>query len=266
MSLSRGTGPLAGSPAGEFNFDLDAAAPMHRIYFAHDQRRIRALFGDAVILDTTRAALLYETGIAPRIYAPLADYALDRHFTPTDSSTHCPFKGDASYWTLKVGGREVADILWAYTKPLTEAAFLEGYGALYPDKPDAWFVEDDRVFGHLKDPFHRVDVHDSSRSVVVNVGGVEVARTARPKLLFETGLPVRAYIPPDDVAADLVRPSNDGFRTVCPYKGEASYWTINGVERAAWSYESPLPDALRAAGHLSFDPDTEGVEVTLGQG
>jgi uncharacterized protein (DUF427 family) len=257
MSLTLGTGPLAGHPAGAFNFDLDEAAPKHRIYFAEEQRRLRAVVDDAVILDTTRARLLYETGIAPRIYAPLADYTLDV-FTRTDHSTHCPFKGDASYWTL--GALE--NVLWTYEQPLPEAAFLDGYAALYEKRVDAWFVEDDRVFSHLRDPFHRVDVHDSSREVVVRVGGTEVARTTRPKLLFETSVPVRAYVPSADIAPDLVRPGS-GKRTTCPYKGEATYWTVNGVEDAAWSYESPLPDTLRAAGHLAFDVSVDGVEVDI---
>jgi uncharacterized protein (DUF427 family) len=262
MSLSLGTGPLGGHPAGAFNFDLDAASPAHRLYFADEPRRIRAVIGDATVLDTTRAKLLYETGIPPRVYAPLDDYAMDR-FTPTDTSTHCPFKGDASYWSFRDTDVTICDVLWGYQVPQQNSAFLAGHAALYPDKVDAWFVEDDRVLGHLRDPFHRVDVHDSSRAVVVRVGGREVARSPRPKVLFETGLPLRVYVPPADVDPAAVRPGS-GLRTVCPYKGEATYWTVNGVEDAAWSYEAPLPDALRAQGHLSFDTSKDGVEVDLG--
>jgi uncharacterized protein (DUF427 family) len=261
MSLSLGTGPLAGHPAGDFNFDLDAAAPKHRLYFAEEPRRLRAIVDDKVVLDTTRARLLYETGIGPRIYAPLSDYAMDV-FEATDTSTHCPFKGDASYWTLRINGRSEDDVLWTYKQPLPDATFLGSYAALYQDRVDAWFVEDDRVFGHLRDPFHRVDVHDSSREVVVRVNGEEVARTSHPKLLFETGIPIRAYVPPADIRPESVRPGS-GKRTVCPYKGEATYWTVSGVQDAAWSYEAPLPDALRAAGHLCFDEKVDGVEVQL---
>ncbi len=261
MSLSLGTGPLAGHPAGDFNFDLAASAPKHRIYFAEEPRRLRAIVDDTVVLDTTKARLLYETGIGPRIYAPLGDYALD-HFAETDSTTHCPFKGDASYWTLRVNGRTEDDLLWAYRTPLPEAAFLGGYAALYDKRVDAWFVEDDRVFGRLKDPFHRVDVHDSSREVVVRIGGEEIARTTNPKLLFETGVRVRAYVPSIEIPPEAVT-AGSGKRTICPYKGEATYWTVNGVEDAAWSYEAPLPDTLRAAGHLSFDEAVEGVEVEI---
>jgi uncharacterized protein (DUF427 family) len=262
MSLSTGTGPLTGSPAGAFNFDITAASPAHRIYLAADQRRIRALVRDVAVLDTTRAHLLYETGIGPRVYAPLEDYAQEL-LTATDTTSHCPFKGDASYWTVTVDGDVREDALWAYREPLADAPWLAGLGALYPDRVDEWVVEEDRVFAHLRDPFHRVDVHESSRPVVVRVGGQEVARAQRPTLVFETGLPVRAYISRLDIEPGAVT-SGSGRRTVCPYKGQADYWTVAGVTDAAWSYEAPLPEAVRAQGLLSFDTAVDGVEVVIG--
>src|SRR4051812_512941 len=161
MSLSLGTGPLAGQPGGAFNFDL-SEAPAHRIYFADYPRRLRAVIGDRVVLDTTRAKLLYETGILPVPYVPLEDFdqsVLER----TDHATHCPFKGDASYWTVRAGDRVEENAVWAYEDPLPESPWLRGYGALYWKKADAWFVEEEPVLGHLKDPYHRVDVHESSR-------------------------------------------------------------------------------------------------------
>jgi uncharacterized protein (DUF427 family) len=262
MSLSTGTGPLTGSPAGAFNFDIASASPAHRIYFAADQRRIRALVRDVVVLDTTHARLLYETGIGPRVYAPVEDYAQEL-LTPTDTTSHCPFKGDASYWTVTAGGEVREDALWTYREPLPEASWLAGLAALYPNKVDTWVVEEDPVFAHLRDPFHRVDVHESSRPVVVTVGGREIARSARPTLLFETGLPVRAYLSRLDIEPGAVTPGS-GKRTVCPYKGQADYWTVAGVTDAAWSYEAPLPEAVRAQGLLSFDIAVDGVEVVIG--
>jgi uncharacterized protein (DUF427 family) len=263
MSLSLGTGPLAGHPAGAFNFDL-SGAPAHRIYFADYPRRLRALVGDHVVLDTERAQLLYETGIPPVPYVPLEDFdstLLER----TDHSTHCPFKGDASYWTVRAGAEELENAVWAYEDPLPEAAWLSGYAALYWKQASAWFVEEEPVFGHLKDPFHRVDVHESSRPVTVTVGGHVVARSERPKLLFETGMATRVYVPRADVAAGALSVAEK--RTVCAYKGQATYWSLrsNGqaIEDAAWSYEAPLPEAIKIQGHVCFDAD--GVEVELGE-
>jgi uncharacterized protein (DUF427 family) len=262
MSLTLGTGPLAGKPGGAFNFDIAGASPKHRIYFEPFAPRLRAVVGDRVVLDSVRAHLLHETGIAPRVYVPLEDLdggLLER----TETTTHCPFKGDASYWTLRVGSRAVEDAVWAYEAPLEGASWLAGFASLYWEKPDAWLVEDERVFGHLKDPYHRVDVQETSRRARVTVGGVVVAESARPKLLTETGLAPRVYVPSADVRPDALTRAEK--RTICPYKGEATYWhvAVNGTraEDAAWSYEAPLPDALRVQGHVSFDG--EGVETVL---
>src|SRR5437763_9951766 len=128
MSLCIGAGPLTREAAGAFNFDLEGVAPAHRIYFADFLPRVRAVIDGATVLDTTRAKLLYESGISPRLYAPLEDYAADA-LAPTDHTTHCPFKGDASYWN--VAGHENA--LWAYKEPLEEASWLAGHAALYPE-------------------------------------------------------------------------------------------------------------------------------------
>ena len=183
--------------------------------------------------------------------------------TPTDTSTHCPFKGDASYWTLTVGDREIPDALWAYESPTSDAAWLKGYGALYWDKVDEWYVEDELVDGYLRDPYHRVDVHPSSRPVVVRAAGQVIAESTRPKILLETSLPPRVYIPREDVKVDL-EPSDR--RTHCAYKGHASYWSakVDGglLQDVAWSYEEPLAESADIAGHVSFDG--EGIEVELG--
>ncbi len=259
MSLSLGTGPLAGQPGGAFNFDL-SDAPAHRIFFADYPRRLRALVGDRVVLDTTAAKLLYETGILPVPYLPLEDFdqeLLER----TEHTTHCPFKGEATYWTVRAGDEQLENAVWAYEDPLPEAGWLNGYGALYWNKASAWFVEEEPVLGHLKDPFHRVDVHESSRRVKITSDGTVVARSERPKLLFETGMPARVYVPRADVAAGVLAPADK--RTVCPYKGQASYWSLPGIADAAWSYEAPLPEAIKVQGHVCFD--AEGVEIDLGE-
>jgi len=215
--------------------------------------------GGAVVLDTLEAFLLMETGILPVAYGPLADIdqaLLER----TSTETFCPFKGTASYWSVN----GVDDALWAYENPISDAPWLSGMAALDRFKIDHYLVEEDRVFGpHLRDPYTRVDVHESSRAAVVAVAGVVVARTARPKLLFETGLPVRVYIPPADVVAGVLEPSPK--REQCPYKGESTYRHVRAgdtlVEDVCWSYETPLPDASRAQGHVAFHDERDDVTV-----
>jgi uncharacterized protein (DUF427 family) len=261
MSLTMGTGPLATQPGGDFNFGWDGA-PAHRLFFQPYPRRLRALIGDRVVLDTTRAQLLYESNLPPRVYIPIDDLdaaLLER----TETSTHCPFKGDASYWSIRVGDRLVEDAVWTYEQPIEAAAWLKGYACLYWDKADAWFCEDERLFGRLKDPYHRVDVSEASRPVRVKVGGVVVAESTRAKFLYETGLATRVYVPGADVLPGVLSPAPK--RTTCPHKGEASYWHVAAdgtrVADGAWSYETPLLEALEVARHVSFDG--EGIEIEV---
>ena len=128
---------------------------------------------------------------------------------------------------------------------------------------DEWYDEDERVEGHLRDPYHRVDVRRSSRPVRVRLGEEVLAETRSPLLLSETGLPNRFYIPSQDVRQDLLEPS--GTHTVCPYKGTASYWTVSAGDRkltdAVWSYPRAGGDAAAVSGYLSFLHDDLTIEV-----
>jgi uncharacterized protein (DUF427 family) len=259
MTLTRGSGPLGGRPAAS-NYTIDA--PAHRILFEPDGRRLRAFVGDRPVLDTTRAHLLHETGIRPVAYVPLEDFD-EELLERTATSTHCPFKGDASYWTLRVGDDVREDAVWAYEEPLDEAAWLRGFAALAFDRADRWMVEDEPVVGGLRDPYHHVDVHASSRPVRVSAGGELLAESARPTLVFETSMPVRVYVPRSDVVAGHLQPSHT--TTTDPYIGSAIHWHVHaGGERyedAAWSYELPRAEAMKIAGLVCFE--AEGITVEL---
>ena len=122
------------------------------------------------------------------------------------------------------------------------------------DAMDSWFEEDVEVYTHPRDPYTRVDALPSSRHVVVEVDGVKVADSTHPTLLFETGLPVRYYLPKTDVRFDLLTPTD--HHTRCPYKGTASYWTLklNDVEHhnLVWGYPYPLRRAWVWPGWCAF--------------
>jgi uncharacterized protein (DUF427 family) len=124
---------------------------------------------------------------------------------------------------------------------------------------DRWREEEDDVVGHPRDPFKRVDVRRSSRHVRVRIDGATFAESDRPLLLFETGLPVRYYLPPEDVRLDLMTPS--GTHTLCAYKGEASYHSAPGAEDVAWLYPDPLPDNAEIRGHVAFFNERVDIEV-----
>jgi uncharacterized protein (DUF427 family) len=85
--------------------------------------------------------------------------------------------------------------------------------------------EDEPIYTHPRDPYTRVDILASSRHVRVDVDGVTVADSGQPRILFETGLPPRYYLPLADVRLDLLRPS--ATQSHCPYKGTASYWALD---------------------------------------
>jgi len=262
MTLTFSGAPLSSSPGGSMNFTLDDAPP-HRLLFEDYPRRLRALVDGHSILDSTRGKLLHESNILPRYYLPLEDID-ERYLERSEHTTHCPFKGDASYFDLVVGDRRVENAVWHYAEPMDEAGWLRGYAAVYTEAAGLWLQGDEPVpDGKLRAPYHRVDVLESSRQVEVTLGGERIAYSDRPKLLFETGLPPMVYLLRADVMPGVLEPSDTS--SACPYKGRASYWSVRAggelVEDAAWGYDVPLPEALKVAGHLSFAG--EGVEVTL---
>jgi uncharacterized protein (DUF427 family) len=264
MGLTRAYGPLA--PGDHLtNYALDG--PAHKLYQHPFPRRVRAEVAGRTILDTTAGVLVHETALLPRLYVPESDLDASA-FVPSDTTTHCPFKGDATYRTLRVGDREFPDALWAYPSPIPSAPWLAGYASLYWEAADAWYDEDEQVYAHLTDPFTRVDVRPTSRHVEVFAGETLVASSDSPLRLDETGLPTRWYLSPSSVVADLV-PSETHMR--CPYKGESSYWNValadgRVLSDAAWGYSSPLPESSPIAGYYSFLHDelrtvVDGVEI-----
>lgn len=251
MGLTRTDGPLSPRPPRSVNYALDG--PAHKLLMHPFPRRVRAEFAGRTILDTRGGMLLHETALLPCLYVPESDLDLDA-FVGSDHTTHCPFKGDATYRTLRVGDRTVENALWAYPDPMPAAQWLHGHAALYWDAADAWFDEDEQVHAHLTDPYTRIDVRPTSRHVQVFAGDELVAESHDPMRLDETGLPTRWYLSPDDVRVPL-EPSETSLR--CPYKGRSSYWSLRTADGreitdAAWGYPDPLPEASRIAGRLSF--------------
>jgi uncharacterized protein (DUF427 family) len=255
MSLTLGSGVLGRDPAGSFNTSIDP--PGRLLYFEPFPRRIRGLIGGETVIDTVAGRLLYEAGLKPVLYVPEEDVRADL-VERTDHSTHCPFKGDAAYWTAN----GVENALWGYPEPIETASWLRGYVAPRWGAFDAWFEEDEQLDRGLRDPYHRIDVRESDARVTVRVAGKTVAESSRPRLLFETGLPARAYLPLEDVNQELLTPT--GTSSVCPYKGTASYWSVGGRDDVAWSYRGPIPEAAAIDGLVSFLGD--GVEVEIDRG
>ena len=237
--------------------------PDHHVWVEPSPKWVRVLAGGETVADTKRALLLRETGHTPNYYLPIDDVRME-FFERTDRSTHCPYKGDAIYWTLKVSEKVEENAVWSYPVRLDdEAPDLSAYVAFYWNKFDAWYEENEQVYVHARDPYKRVDVLPSTRHVTVAIDGETVADTHAPTLLFETGLPVRYYIPILDVRQDLLTPTDKV--TACPYKGQASYYSVRGggevLDDIAWYYRYPITEASGIAGMVAFF--NERVDTTV---
>ena len=207
--------------------------------FEESPKWVRARLGPVDVADSKRVRLVWEPDRVVPVYAfPEEDVRMDllRPSRRPDPEAH---EGTASrFWAL-VRGDADDYVAWAYDDP-----DLAGYVAVRWNAMDAWYEEDERVLGHPRDPFKRIDVRQSSRHVRVEVDGHTLADTRLARLLFETGHPTRYYLPPEDVRRDLLRPSPG--TSFCAYKGQASYWSVSVGERVyediAWTYRDPLPD------------------------
>jgi uncharacterized protein (DUF427 family) len=260
MALTKGSGPFGEYAEGTFNFTREG--PAHVLFWEDSPRRVRVQFGGETVADSRAAKLLHETGHLPVYYLPEEDVRKDL-LEASDHTTHCPFKGDASYWSVRAGGRVADNAAWYYPSPLDHAPPLAGYIAFYWDRMDHWYEEDEEVFVHPRDPYHRVDVLPSSRHVRVLLDGEVLADSLRPMILFEAGLPPRYYLAAEDVRTELLTPT--ATLTRCPYKGSASFWSVRAggetVPDLVWSYADPLPEVRRIAGRFCFYNERVDIEV-----
>ncbi len=256
------SGPPKGSePAGAFNFATPP--PGMALYLEPTPKRIRVEVGGETVADSRRAMLLHESGHLPRYYLPPEDVRADV-LEPTDHTTHCPKKGDASYYTVRVGDTLTENAAWYYPEPLEHApAGLRGLISFYDGKVDRWLEEDEEMFGHPRDPYHRIDTLRTSRRVRISLGGELVADSTGAVVLFESGLLPRYYLPRADVRAELL---DSDTHTICPYKGQASYHSLRlgdgtVAEDLVWFYPSPLGEAAAVEGRVCFY--TERAELQL---
>ncbi len=227
--------------------------PEYKVTLERSPRRVRVKFNGETIADSSAAHLLFETRHLPVYYFPRADVRMDK-LMPTEHHTFCPYKGTAAYWTIRVGDKVSENAVWGYPDPYDEVPALKDFVAFYWDRVDGWYEEDEEIFVHPRDPYKRVDVVASSRHVQVVVGGQIVADTKRARFLFETRLPTRYYIPPEDVRMDLLVPSDKA--TACPYKGKARYHSVRVGQEVfpdiVWFYPEPIAECPKIKGHLCF--------------
>jgi uncharacterized protein (DUF427 family) len=214
------------------------------------QKRVRIYLNSELVADTRRPFLVWEKPSYPTYYLPESDVRAS--LIPTSETRHSPSRGDGEVLHVKVATATAERAALRYPdSPLEQ---LRGLVRFDWNAMSEWLEEDEPVYTHPRDPYHRVDILASSRHVRVELDGVTVAESRQPRILFETGLPARHYLPLTDVRMDLLRPS--GTVTHCPYKGAAGYWSVDTGQRAhtdiVWIYRTPLPESQKIAGLACF--------------
>jgi uncharacterized protein (DUF427 family) len=210
-------------------------------------KRVRVYVGGELVADTTQPVLVWEVPYYPTYYFPVSDVRTEL-LQLEDGVGHSPSRGDGCRFSVK--GRPHAALRYA-DSPIEELRELIRFDW---KSMDGWFEEDEQVLTHPRDPYTRVDILASSRHVRVEVGGITIAESTSTRMLFETGLPVRYYLPKTHVRMDLLTPTESVSH--CPYKGQAEYWSVragDGVhDDLAWSYSAPFAESQKIAGLIAF--------------
>jgi uncharacterized protein (DUF427 family) len=256
MGLAWQQGPLSEGAAGRFL--VPYPLPERLLYAEPLRRRMRVRFGGAWIADSEDVLLLHEPGRYPVAYFPLSDITSDV-LQPSEHTTRHRDLGLTSWYTVRSGEHSRPRAAWQHTDLLGYAGDLKGRVAFAWRAMDAFYEEDERIVGHAADAYHRIDVRQASRHLVVRYGDQIIADSTRPLALYESGFAPRWYVPRADVDESALAPARG--QTFCPYKGLCSYYDIGDAHRAAWSYVDAWTEVGRVSGLVSFEPDK--VEVSL---
>ncbi len=214
-------------------------------------RRVRAMLGGQVVLDTTDARYVWEWPNYPQYYIPIAD--VEPSVLVDEQHEQKLRLGTARRHGLRAGDISRPGSARVYGDDA--AAGLAGTVRFDWAALDAWFEEDEEVFVHPRSPYTRVDALRSTRTVRVELDGVVLAESSSPVMVFETGLPTRYYLNRTEVNAEHLLPT--ATVTACPYKGKTSgYWSVRVGEAVyedlAWAYDFPTRQLLPITGLIAF--------------
>ncbi|MEV6602988.1 DUF427 domain-containing protein [Kutzneria sp. NPDC051319] len=250
MGLAWQQGPLSSKAVGHF---LTPEPLPERLLFVEPlRRRMRVQLGGEWIADSEDVVLLHEPGKYPVAYFPLSDVV--EGFLSVETRTTMHKDLGATAWFSVAGKPHAA---WQFSDLPSHASVLRNRVAFAWRAMDAFYEEDERIFGHAADMYHRVDIRKTSRHLVVRDGDRVIADTHTPLALYESGFDVRWYVPREDV--DMAALESVAGQTFCPYKGLASYYDIGARRRAAWGYPDAWPEVAAVSGLISFEPDVVDV-------
>ena len=198
-------------------------------------RWVRAFFNGQLIADSREMVLFFERPY-PNYFFPKRHVRMD-YLRKSDYTEKREGRGETEFWHVEVDGKRVENAAFSHREHGVGDYLTFKWGAM-----ERWLEEEEEIFVHARNPYHRVDAVPSSRQIEVSLDGVQLADSANPVLLFETGLPTRYYLPREDVQRNVLKMTETV--THCPYKGIAQTF---GVEVPggfypdyAWSYPTPL--------------------------
>jgi uncharacterized protein (DUF427 family) len=233
--------------------------PPKRLLYAEPlRRRMRVLFGGTWIADSEHVVLLFEPGRYPVAYFPETDIVPET-LQRSEHTTRHEDLGPTSWHTVRAGEHSAPRAAWQHIDLPAYASELRGRVAFAWPAMDAFYEEDERIFGHAADGYHRIDIRQSSRSLRVRHRDRIIADTRRPVVLYESGFAPRWYVPRADIEQSALTPV--AFQTFCPYKGLCSYYDIGDAARAAWSYREAYPGVGRISDLVSFEPELISVQL-----
>ncbi|AUZ89398.1 hypothetical protein CVO76_12135 [Arthrobacter agilis] len=271
---------MSSPPVSPANHDTDATGVLMRdvmgqllqkLRYEPTAKRVRATLGGQTVVDTTHAMLVWEPRrVVPGYAVPYQDIRAEISprtppppengpvgFMLPDLSTIPVFDPRIPFDVRTTGGEPVG-IRVAGTEAVASGfrardPGLDDYVILAFADFDSWFEEDDEIISHPHDPYGRIDIRGTSRHVQLMLDGHILADTTRARMLFETTLPARYYLPVEDVVAPL-EPSST--RSMCSYKGYATWYSAlvgdKRVDDIAWQYEHPLSDAAEVQDYVAF--------------
>jgi uncharacterized protein (DUF427 family) len=256
MGLSWQQGPL--SPGAIGRFLVPEPLPKRLLYVERLRRRMRVLFGGTWIADSENVLVLFEPGRYPVAYFPETDVA-PKVLERSEHTTQHQDLGLTSWYTVWAGERSATRGAWQHIDLPAYAKDLQARVAFAWPAMDAFYEEDERIMGHAADSYHRIDIRQASRKLVVRYGDRFIAETKRPVVLYESGFAPRWYVTRDDI--DLSALTLVEHQTFCPYKGLCSYYDIGDARLAAWSYREAYTDVGRISDLVSFEPEVVSVQL-----
>jgi uncharacterized protein (DUF427 family) len=256
VGLSWQQGPLSTGAIGRFL--VPEPLPKRLLYVEPLRRHMRVRFGGAWIADSEYVLILFEPDRYPVAYFPETDIAPGT-LQLTEHTTRHRDLGPTSWYTVRAGERSAPRAAWQHTDLPAHASELQGRVAFAWPAMEAFYEEDERIMGHAADSYHRIDIRQTSRSLVVRHSDRIIAESKRPLVLYESGFAPRWYVPRAEIdgsALTLVE-----HQTFCPYKGLCSYYDIGDARLGAWSYREAFSEVGRISGLVSFEPDIVSVHL-----